>query len=72
MMQSSIIAGESRRKWLALAVIVAAQFMVVLDLAIVTGALPAIKGDRHCTHANRKGGSSPYSSRVGGVMPVGS
>jgi hypothetical protein len=47
MMRSSINASESRRKWLALAVIVAAQFMVVLDIAIVNVALPAIKADLH-------------------------
>ncbi len=35
------------RRWLALAVIVAAQFMVVLDVAIVNVALPAIKSDLH-------------------------
>ncbi len=34
-----------RRRWLALAVIVAAQFMVVLDVAIVNVALPSIKTD---------------------------
>ena len=45
MLQSSITHSEPRRKGLALAVIVAAQFMVVLDIAIVNVALPAIKGD---------------------------
>ncbi len=38
-------AGSDRRRWLALAVIVAAQFMVVLDVAIVNVALPSIKTD---------------------------
>ena len=45
MMQSSNIADRPRRSGLALAVIVAAQFMVVLDIAIVNVALPAIKDD---------------------------
>jgi hypothetical protein len=41
--QSSIASFlESRRRWLALAVIVTAQFMVVLDIAIVNVALPSI------------------------------
>jgi len=31
------------RRWLALAVLVAAQFMVVLDVAIVNVALPTIR-----------------------------
>src|SRR3954465_14471927 len=33
----------NNRRWFALAVIVAAQFMVVLDVAIVNVALPSIK-----------------------------
>ena len=36
---------DSRKRWFALAVIVAAQFMVVLDVAIVNVALPSIKTD---------------------------
>jgi hypothetical protein len=39
------LAESSRNKWIALAVIVAAQFMVVLDVAIVNVALPSIKDD---------------------------
>ena len=35
MVAEGTVAGESRRRWLALAVIVTAQFMVVLDVAIV-------------------------------------
>ena len=38
---------DSRKRWFALAVIVAAQFMVVLDVAIVNVALPSIKTDLH-------------------------
>ena len=37
--------ADDPRRWLALAVIVAAQFMVVLDVAIVNVALPSIKND---------------------------
>ena len=40
-------AEANRRRWLALAVIVTAQFMVVLDVAIVNVALPSIKTDLH-------------------------
>ena len=40
-------ARSDRGRWLALAVIVAAQFMVVLDVAIVNVALPSIKNDLH-------------------------
>src|SRR5215469_14176209 len=36
-----------RRRWLILSVLVVAQFMVVLDVAIVNVALPTIKNDLH-------------------------
>src|SRR3954447_21376413 len=36
---------QSSKRWFALALIVAAQFMVVLDVAIVNVALPSIKTD---------------------------
>ena len=35
--------SQDRRRWFALALIVTAQFMVVLDVAIVNVALPSIK-----------------------------
>jgi EmrB/QacA subfamily drug resistance transporter len=71
MLQSSIIAGASRRRWLALAVIVAAQFMVVLDIAIVNVALPAIKGDLHFAQANLQWVISAYAILFGGVLLLG-
>ena len=52
MMQSSILGNQPRNRWLALAAIVGAQFMVVLDIAIVNVALPAIKGDLHFAQQN--------------------
>jgi EmrB/QacA subfamily drug resistance transporter len=71
MMQSSIIAQPSRRAWLALAVIVAAQFMVVLDIAIVNVALPSIKGDLHFAQANLQWVISAYAILFGGVLLLG-
>src|SRR5437667_6783807 len=71
MMRSSINASESRRKWLALAVIVAAQFMVVLDIAIVNVALPAIKGDLHFAEGNLQWVISAYAILFGGVLLLG-
>jgi hypothetical protein len=41
------VGAEDRSRWLALAVIVTAQFMVVLDISIVNVALPSIKTDLH-------------------------
>jgi EmrB/QacA subfamily drug resistance transporter len=71
MMLSSINARGSRRKGLALAVIVAAQFMVVLDIAIVNVALPAIKGELHFAQANLQWVISAYAILFGGVLLLG-
>src|SRR5205085_2275815 len=71
MLQSSIIGSPSRRKGLALAVIVAAQFMVVLDIAIVNVALPAIKGDLHFAEGNLQWVISAYAILFGGALLLG-
>ena len=44
---ASIPAPRERTRWAALALIVTAQFMVILDVAIVNVALPSIKSDLH-------------------------
>ena len=71
MLQSSIIGSPPRRRGLALAVIVAAQFMVVLDIAIVNVALPAIKGDLHFAEGNLQWVISAYAILFGGVLLLG-
>src|SRR6476469_1862225 len=71
MLQPSITQGRSRRKGLALAVIVAAQFMVVLDIAIVNVALPAIKGDLNFAQENLQWVISAYAILFGGVLLLG-
>src|SRR5437773_1834443 len=43
--------SADRRRWSALALIVTAQFMVVLDVAIVNVALPSIESDLHFSQA---------------------
>src|SRR5947209_6894253 len=60
-------ARSDRRRWLALAVIVAAQFMVVLDVAIVNVALPSIKNDLHFSQENLQWVITAYSI-LGGVL----
>src|SRR2546427_3857762 len=62
---------QNRKRWLALAVIVAAQFMVVLDIAIVNVALPAIKGDLHFAQENLQWVISAYAILFGGVLLLG-
>src|SRR5229473_7219438 len=59
------------RRWIALAVIVAAQFMVVLDVAIVNVALPSIKTDLHFTQESLQWVITAYSILFGGVLLLG-
>src|SRR3954465_385892 len=62
---------QNRKRWLALAVIVAAQFMVVLDVAIVNVALPSIKTDLHFTQESLQWVVTAYSILFGGVLLFG-
>jgi EmrB/QacA subfamily drug resistance transporter len=59
------------RRWIALAVIVAAQFMVVLDVAIVNVALPSIQTDLDFSQANLQWVITAYSILFGGVLLLG-
>jgi EmrB/QacA subfamily drug resistance transporter len=62
---------HDRKRWIALAVIVAAQFMVVLDVAIVNVALPSIKTDLHFTQESLQWVITAYSILFGGVLLLG-
>src|SRR5437763_8018379 len=64
-------AHPDRRKWLALALVVAAQFMVVLDVAIVNVALPSIKTDLHFTQESLQWVITAYAIMFGGVLLLG-
>src|SRR5436190_23377840 len=59
------------RRWLGLAVIVAAQFMVVLDVAIVNVALPSIKTDLHFSETSLQWVVSAYAILFGGALLLG-
>ena len=59
------------RRWLALAVIVAAQFMVILDVAIVNVALPSIKTDLHFSQERLQWVVTAYSILFGGFLMLG-
>jgi EmrB/QacA subfamily drug resistance transporter len=65
------VGTKDRRRWLALAVIVAAQFMVVLDVAIVNVALPSIKTDLHFSQESLQWVITAYSIFFGGVLLLG-
>ncbi len=62
---------RDRRRWIALAVIVTAQFMVVLDVAIVNVALPTIKTDLHFSQESLQWVVTAYSILFGGVLLLG-
>ena len=59
------------RKWLVLALVVAAQFMVVLDVAIVNVALPSIKTDLHFTQESLQWVVTAYAILFGGALLLG-
>ena len=62
---------DSRKRWFALAVIVAAQFMVVLDVAIVNVALPSIKTDLNFSQESLQWVITAYAIFFGGVLLLG-
>ena len=76
-MTSQIIAAPAdsetaaKRRWIALAVLVTAQFMVVLDVAIVNVALPTIKTDLHFSQEGLQWVITAYSILFGGVLLLG-
>src|SRR3989441_9792830 len=63
--------GTDRRKWLALALLSAVQFMVVLDIAIVNVALPSIKVDLGFSQENLQWVISAYALFFGGFLLLG-
>src|SRR5437867_1470272 len=62
---------RDRRRWFALALIVAAQFMVVLDVAIVNVALPSIKTDLNFSQESLQWVITAYSIFFGGALLLG-
>ena len=62
---------SENRRWSALALIVTAQFMVILDVAIVNVALPSIKTDLGFSQENLQWVISAYAILFGGVLLLG-
>ena len=60
-----------RRRWIGLAVVVAAQFMVILDIAIVNVALPSIKSDLHFSQQGLQWVITAYAIVFGGALLLG-
>jgi EmrB/QacA subfamily drug resistance transporter len=71
MQQASIESQQDNKRWFALAVIVAAQFMVILDVAIVNVALPAIKTDLHFSEEGLQWVITAYAILFGGALLLG-
>jgi EmrB/QacA subfamily drug resistance transporter len=69
--QRALDPGSGRRRWWALAVIVAAQFMVVLDVAIVNVALPSITTDLNFSQESLQWVITAYAIFFGGVLLLG-
>jgi EmrB/QacA subfamily drug resistance transporter len=59
------------RRWLALILLCAIQFMVVLDVSIVNVALPTIKTALHFSDANLQWVVSAYTLTFGGFLMLG-
>ena len=66
----SILTNRDSR-WAALALIVVAQFMVILDVAIVNVALPSIKTDLDFSQENLQWVVSAYAIMFGGALLLG-
>ncbi|HEY3551668.1 MAG TPA: DHA2 family efflux MFS transporter permease subunit [Gaiellaceae bacterium] len=62
---------SSRRRWSALALIVTAQFMVILDVAIVNVALPSIKSDLGFSRTGLQWVITAYAILFGGALLLG-
>ena len=65
------IATKRERRWSALALIVTAQFMVILDVAIVNVALPSIKADLGFSQTSLQWVISAYAILFGGALLLG-
>src|SRR4051795_13735345 len=63
--------NDSRSRWMALAVLALAQFMVVLDVTIVNVALPAIQTDLGFTAESLQWVVNAYTLTFGGLLLLG-
>jgi len=62
---------EVRRPWTVLGLMLAAQFMVVLDVSVVNVALPSIGADLHFSSADYQWAVSAYVLLSGGLLLLG-
>ena len=62
---------RKRRRWMALALVVTAQFMVILDVTIVNVALPSIQRDLGFAQENLQWVITAYTIMFGGTLLLG-
>jgi MFS family permease len=62
---------SERRRWISLALVVTAQFMVILDATIVNVALPSIQRDLGFARENLQWVISAYAIMFGGTLLLG-
>lgn len=65
------LSRHSENKWIVLALLALAQFMVVLDVAIVNVALPSIAKDLHFAPSNLQWVVTAYTLTFGGFLLLG-
>jgi EmrB/QacA subfamily drug resistance transporter len=68
---ASTAATPSRRRWLALGLIAAAQFMVIMDTSIIGVALPEIQGDLGFSPQDLSWVFNAYVVAFGGLLLLG-
>src|SRR5215471_12710895 len=65
------VPGPDPRRWWALAVLAMVQFMLVLDITVVTVALPKIQANLHFSHAGLAWVINGYVLMAGGFLLLG-
>src|SRR6266446_5123574 len=65
------MSDSDRRKWLVLAVVGAAFFMTILDVAIVNVAIPSIQKDLHIAESTVQWVVTAYAITFGGFLLLG-
>ncbi len=68
---SPSVAPTGSRRWLGLAVIAAAQFMVIMDTSIIGVALPEMQADLGFTQGNLSWVFNAYVLALGGLLLLG-
>lgn len=72
-MQTTAISSQAmyEKRWIALALLCAAQFMVIMDTSIIGVALPAIKADLGYTQSGLQWIFNAYVILFGGILLLG-